>query len=473
MQSGHLEIEDGIGPERRKIRLARVGHGLTRLVCISDDGFITLSALKWLSDVGASFLMLNRNGKVLLVTGPAAPSDVRLRRAQALALGNGVGLEICRRLIDAKLEGQERVIRERLNDSATADAIAKFRDRLAGTDSIEAVRVLEAHAAVAYFGAWRNVPVFWPKVDMRRIPDHWRTVGGRHSPLSGGPRLAVTPAHAILNYCFGLLESETRLSVTALGLDPGLGVGLHTDTPNRDSLALDVLEPIRPQIEAWLLDWIMREPLRRSDFFETATGNCRLVSQFCAKLSETAPTWAKLIAPWAEYVAHTLWARSQARSRRSLPTPLTQQHRREAKGCLSSLPPIAPPRLCRICGTGIKFGRNYCPCCNLIVARKCMIEAAKLGRSKGHSYKARALQAEKQRKHAAAVKSWHQSDKPEWLTEKVFRGQIQPRLTALTVRAISSTLGVSHPYATLIRRGVSIPHPRHWLPLADLAGYRR
>ena len=285
--------------------------------------------------------MLNRNGKVLLVTGPAAPSDVRLRRAQALALGNGVGLEICRRLIDAKLEGQERVIRERLNDSATADAIGKFRDRLAGTDSIEAVRVLEAHAAVAYFGAWRNVPVFWPKVDMRRIPDHWRTVGGRHSPLSGGPRLAVTPAHAILNYCFGLLESETRLSVTALGLDPGLGVGLHTDTPNRDSLALDVLEPIRPQIEAWLLDWIMREPLRRSDFFETATGNCRLVSQFCAKLSETAPTWAKLIAPWAEYVAHTLWARSQARSRRSLPTPLTQQHRREAKGCLSSLPPIA------------------------------------------------------------------------------------------------------------------------------------
>ena len=27
MQSGHLEIEDGIGPERRRIRLARVGHG--------------------------------------------------------------------------------------------------------------------------------------------------------------------------------------------------------------------------------------------------------------------------------------------------------------------------------------------------------------------------------------------------------------------------------------------------------------
>src|SRR5450755_552479 len=31
---GHLLVEDGIGEDRRKIRLARVGHGLKRLVCI-------------------------------------------------------------------------------------------------------------------------------------------------------------------------------------------------------------------------------------------------------------------------------------------------------------------------------------------------------------------------------------------------------------------------------------------------------
>jgi len=63
MQSGHLEIEDGIGQDRRNIRLARVGHRLKRLVCVSEDGFTTLSALKWLADVGVSFVMLNRNGK--------------------------------------------------------------------------------------------------------------------------------------------------------------------------------------------------------------------------------------------------------------------------------------------------------------------------------------------------------------------------------------------------------------------------
>jgi hypothetical protein len=124
--------------------------------------------------------------------------------------------------------------------------------------SAQAIRWLEAHAAVAYFGALRNIPVLWPKVDLSRIPIQWRTVGGRHSPLSGGPRLAVTPFHAVLNYCFALLEAETRLSLVAVGLDPAVGLGLHTDTPNRDSLALDVLEPVRPRIESWLVSWVLR-----------------------------------------------------------------------------------------------------------------------------------------------------------------------------------------------------------------------
>jgi len=74
-----------------------------------------------LADVSASFVMLDRLGTVLFVTGPTAPSDARLRRSQGVALGNGVGLEISRALIDAKLQGQERLVRKRLDDPATAD----------------------------------------------------------------------------------------------------------------------------------------------------------------------------------------------------------------------------------------------------------------------------------------------------------------------------------------------------------------
>src|SRR5437762_12361009 len=85
MQSGHLEIEDGIGPDRRKLRLPRVGHGLKRLVLVGSDGFITFEALRWLADQDVAFAMLHRDGKVLCVTGPVRSSDARLRRVYALA----------------------------------------------------------------------------------------------------------------------------------------------------------------------------------------------------------------------------------------------------------------------------------------------------------------------------------------------------------------------------------------------------
>ena len=105
------------------------------------------------------------------------------------------------------------------------------------------------------------------KADLPRVPAHWRTFNTRKSLLSGSQRLAANPANAILNYLYAVLESETRLAVAALGLDPGLGFW-HVDTPARDSLACDLMEPVRPRVDAFLLDWITREPLKRAWFFE-------------------------------------------------------------------------------------------------------------------------------------------------------------------------------------------------------------
>src|ERR1035437_3116938 len=122
VNAGHLLLHDGIADERRTIRLPRVNHGLKRLVMIGSDGFITLEALRWISDVGAAFVMLDRRGKVITVTGPVSSSDAKLRRAQALALGNGTALKISRELISQKLAGQELLARDMLHDSATADA---------------------------------------------------------------------------------------------------------------------------------------------------------------------------------------------------------------------------------------------------------------------------------------------------------------------------------------------------------------
>jgi hypothetical protein len=404
---------------------------------------------------------------------PGEPSEARLRRAQALAAGNGLGLEIARSLIDAKLKGQEQVLRERLNCQGAADVVSDFRNKLVSADTFDAIRIVEANAAACYFREWRDIPVTWPKADLPKIPDHWRFAGTRQSPLTGGPRLAVAPVHAVLNYCCALLQAETRLAVSVLGLDAGLGVGLHTDTANRGSLALDVLEPIRPQIEAWLLNWIASEPFRRSDFFETGSGNCRLMSQLCTKLSGTASVWGKLVAPWAEYVARALSTATKAgrECNRTPPTRLTQLHRTEAKGKVWT-PRVKLSKadhLCRGCGNKILEGSNHCGKCAVISATERFIDAARVGRQTANSPEAQLKRRNTQSRNALAQHAWKPSDQPTWLTEKFYAEKIQPLLASMSASAIARQISVSRWYAGRLREGYR-PHPLHWHALGELVG---
>jgi hypothetical protein len=103
------------------------------------------------------------------------------------------------------------------------------------------------------------------------------------------------------------------------------------------------------------------------------------------------------------------------------------------------------------------------------VRKERFVEVAKLGRIATHSPKAEALRSRTRRRHAAALKAWNPSDKPDWLDEKTYNEKIQPDLTKFPVSAISSVLAVSGSYATDIRAGRRRPHPRHWLTLARLA----
>src|SRR5947207_13508965 len=315
---GHLLVEDGIGTERRRFRFARVGHGLKRLVVIGADGMISLAALRWLTDQDVAFVMLERDGAVLATTGPVRPSDAKLRRAQALAAQSEAGLQIARELISRKLAGQEQVARASLHDSLTADAIVRLRSALPNTTNLGEIRMLESQAAAAYWSAWRDLPITFPKNDLIRVPNHWRTFDARKSPMSGSPRLATNPANAMLNYLYALLEAESRLAAAALGLDPGLGV-IHVDTRARDSLACDLMEAIRPLVDAYVLDWILSQPLRREWFFEQRDGNCRLIASLAILLTETIRVWARAVGPVAEWVTRQLWSTTQKRTQSILP----------------------------------------------------------------------------------------------------------------------------------------------------------
>jgi CRISPR-associated endonuclease Cas1 len=471
VDNGHLILRDGVGPFRREARLPRVGHGLRRLVVIGADGMVSLAGLRWLADQDAAFVMLERDGSVLATTGPVRSSDARLRRAQSLAHQSGCAIQIARELITQKLVAQEQVCRDRLHDSDSAQAITEARIKLPNAKTITDLRLAEAQGGAAYWTAWHQLPINFPRIDLLRVPDHWRYFGARKSPISGSPRLAVNPPNAILNYLYALLESESRLALAALGLDPGIGV-LHADLRARDSLACDVMEPVRPQVDAYLLDWIQNQSLRREWFFEQRNGNCRLMGSFASRLTETAPTWGREIGPFAEWIAQSLWSSMSRPRRESAPaTRLTHRRRLEARGkspIITAKTFLRSPAACKICGTVIKTGNNYCVKCRPTISSKNLIEAAKLGRVATVSPEAQGRRAKTQRQQAAALRAWNPSNKPEWLDEKTYREKILPLLAGITVRTVVSALAVSEPYASSIRAGRCIPHRRHWLALAGL-----
>jgi hypothetical protein len=236
-------------------------------------------------------------------------------------------------------------------------------------------------------------------------------------------------------------------------------------------LACDLMEPVRPLVDAYVLDWITREPIRREWFFEQRDGNCRLMASFADRLAETAPTWGRAVAPIAEWVAHELWSTTSKRARPRLPaTRLTQNHKREAKGVSTDVhapEPPKPPRICLGCGAPIIYGKNFCSSCGLIIARDELIKSAKRGRIAAQSPEAQARRAETQRRHANAQLTWGKSGQRK-ISDEAYHNEIQPRLAGMTIPTIMSALNVCASYAADIRRGRRHPHARHWERLAAL-----
>ena len=289
-------------------------------------------------------------------------------------------------------------------------------------------------------------------------------------PLTHSPRLACSPPNSLLNFLYAILESESRLSAAAMGLDPGIGC-LHVDTPNRDSLACDLMEVCRPKCDAFVLHWLQSEPLRKSDFWEDRNGNCRLVSALAIRLSETADTWRKLVAPVAECVAQELWSSiskpASTLARQLIATRLTQRNKREVKG--SDIPEVNQPKpehVCGNCGVKIPRDRTFCSNCAKQATRKNF----RAGRKSAQQPEYLAKRAETMLTHRRAIQDWEPSALPAWLTRDIYVKRVVPALAHVPKSEIRKALGVSEPYSSDIQAGKRIPHPRHWQALTQLAG---
>jgi len=484
VERGHLCVEDGVGADRRHSRFPRATRDLRRLVVLGHSGTVSFDALRWLSDIGAAFVQIDSDGEVLAAAGPVGLQDSRLRRAQAQAMENGQGLAIARELIRQKLTGQRAVL-DRLPDSSEAQSIVdRMLDRIDSMTAIESLRATEAEAATAYWRCWAPQSIQFARRDSKRIPAHWHAFGRRASLVTGNPRKATNPANAILNYLYAIVESEARIASLAVGCDPGLGV-MHADRPYRDSLACDLMEPVRPIVDAWVLDLLESRTFRRSDFFENREGVCRIMPPLTKGLAETAPRWAAAVGPVAEDVAGALLKQSSkgsARSSRSVAPGRTQKNRGARRGGVrvrrskDARPERAAlPKTCVLCGAELKENRRrYCTACKPVQSLEAMSKAhealqarrlagddpahgGEVGRQRGQR------NAEVLRENAAWEREQLQVADPD-----AFAREIGPKVSEMSLAAMMRATGLSRPYCSMIRRGVRVPHPRHWEALRGL-----
>ena len=437
----HLIIEDGFGPTRQTRRFHRADK-LRRLVIIAESGLITLDATRWLHDTGATLAHLDLSGEVIAASATAGPDHGALRRSQALATITPAGVELARHMLRAKLEGQRTLLGDL--QAGAGDAHRTLNHHLAHIDvaqTIDDLLMLEAEAANVYWGAWEQLPLRFGRAG-RPIPRHWESFGSRSSLITGGPRTATNPANAILNYLYALLEAETIFACHALGLDPGIGV-FHADTPNRASMACDLMEAARPAADLYVLDLIRTRTLDRRDFNETRQGGCRISPRLAAELALTCLHWREQVAPIVEQATHIL-AR-HADSPVPLRTPLTRRKWRTGAGLEPPTPPaLLPPNTCPDCRQLLKdqanrttaHRRRRCPNCQ-----------------------AQALEQQAQRTQPTAT--------PDLLG--AFAREILPGLRKRTLDELVEGTGLSKPYCCIIRQGRTVPHPRHWDTLKALA----
>jgi hypothetical protein len=69
-----LVIDDGLGRDRRQRVYARATHGLSRVVVIGHEGFVTLEAIRWLTDLGIPLLRIDRDGASSPPPQPVPPT---------------------------------------------------------------------------------------------------------------------------------------------------------------------------------------------------------------------------------------------------------------------------------------------------------------------------------------------------------------------------------------------------------------
>lgn len=248
------------GQERGRAPLHMIGG----VVCFSRPG-ASPALMAACAEAGIALSFLTPFGKFLArVEGPRT-GNVLLRRTQHRIADDPVrAVPIVRAMIAAKSANQRTVLRRALRDHgakmqpASREAVESAERRLDHAarrglvlDSIDTLRGNEGESAQIYFG----------------VLDH--LVQGDRSAFTFTGRSRRPPLdriNALLSFLYAMLGHDCRSALESCGFDPQIGF-LHSDRPGRASLALDLMEELRPVLADRLaLSLINRGQIKAADF---------------------------------------------------------------------------------------------------------------------------------------------------------------------------------------------------------------
>jgi CRISPR-associated protein Cas1 len=370
VERSHLRIRTGSfgSAESEDIEISRGRIGMDRLVVFCRYGTISLDAIDWCHRAGVPIAFVGSDSRLINCVVPDQAHDGPVKRAQALSATTDDALRLARLILTRKFMSQIHALEVGLgrvglphDPAQTAPAISEIRsctEGLAEDATLDALLVREGWAAKHYWGCLTGRALPWPGWALRRIPAHWARISPRVSGGRDRVRDARDPYGALTNYCYTLLEVETRIACAAHGLDPDLGI-LHVDERLRESFLYDLMEPVRAVVDMFALEFIHARGLRPYMFHERRDGVVRL-----------DPVFAKPLAQWLmprlrEPLAEVAAAYVAELRRVKVPYRLSRFNRSPASGYRKGRIPPTNPGTCEYCHQpvpkkGLKFCGRHC-----------------------------------------------------------------------------------------------------------------
>jgi CRISPR-associated protein Cas1 len=242
-------------------------HNLEGIVCFGYMG-ASPQLMRLCSDhhVGLSFL--SPSGWFQARVIGKTRGNVLLRRMQyRLADDSTISLDISRSFIVGKIVNCTTVLERSLRDHEDTIDREKVRtvdalliENLKKTEdciSLDALRGIEGNCAKYYFSVFNELI-------LKQKNDFFFIERTRRPPLDN--------MNSLLSFFYTLLAHDIESALETVGLDPYVGF-FHTDRPGRPSLALDLMEELRPFLaDRMALNLVNLCQLSGDDFLKKETG---------------------------------------------------------------------------------------------------------------------------------------------------------------------------------------------------------